>query len=185
MNICFDCGGGVKMLAKPGRMYYPSTSSDREERVSCEIPPELKIPTCVECGTVNEDVFLKAKLDKIYLATVKNGGLKYAMINYIDNSIHMMFKRPKTFGSAAEILLQLFVYLDLRYFAIHKEKMDSIFMTRAWIDCVQNKAKIGNCLSKLNDLDLGEVIEMYRIFVDRFVFVEGASLVSPVQEVQE
>ena len=157
------------MLAKPGRMYYNISDC------CFEIPPELKIPTCIKCGTVNEDVWLKTKLEKISASASKNGGLRHATLNYIDESIRNIFKRPKMYGEAIEILLQLFVYLELRHFIVYKEKMKSnIYDTDSW-KIVQNTAKLGNTFERLSKLDLDDVvIPLYRVFVDHFVFVEGA-----------
>lgn len=172
MDVCFDCGGKIKLIAKPGRMHY------LEDGKQGEIPQELKLPTCIDCGSINEnDVFVKTKLEKITRNSQSNN-LRQSMLSFIDETIRdMLSPRYAMFGDQCEITLQLLTLLDMRQFIIYRETKRNGNYTNPqhlFTEMVMGHFKIGNAFSRLKDTNPNEFIEQCRVFVDRLVFVEDA-----------
>jgi hypothetical protein len=98
MHICFACGGKLKVIAKPGRMYEDETGE------LYEIPAELKIPTCLDCGTPHEDTFITGRIERSVASQKKiDPGLRIKMLRYIDKHLRDVFKRPAMWGGAEAV----------------------------------------------------------------------------------
>jgi len=92
MNTCFDCGGKLKLIAKPGRLAF----DDIDENEYYEIPAELKISTCLDCGEPNIDNFVKMKIDHSIESQKKvKPSTKLLQLRYINNKLEDLLYRYK------------------------------------------------------------------------------------------
>lgn len=103
MHICVDCGGMRKMIAKPGRMTW-------EGEELYEIPQEVKIATCVECGTPFEDAYFKGRVSRAILAQKNaNPGFRVNMLRYIDKTIRNAILRPGMYVGTSSAALETMI----------------------------------------------------------------------------
>lgn len=114
MNICFECGGKLKLISKAGRMAW-----DGDDLY--EIPIELKISTCLDCGQPFEDAFIKHKIVNAIKAQKKiKPSSRLLQLRWIDNFIDTMLKKPKIFGNKAAIYCQVVLLLEFRELLLSK-----------------------------------------------------------------
>ena len=110
MNTCFECGGKLKVVAKPGRMAW----DDDDELY--EIPQELKISVCLECGQPFEDDFVKVKIQRAIEAQKKQApSQRLKTLRWIDKQLNSMFKRTGMYASSNEAFwVQVLLLLEFR-----------------------------------------------------------------------
>lgn len=114
MDTCFECGGKLKVVSKPGRMAW-----DEDELF--EIPVELKISTCIECGESFEDGFVKAKIANAIRGQKKSKpGPRLLQLRWIDKQIDSMLSRPKAYGNKASVYCQTIRLLEFRELLLSK-----------------------------------------------------------------
>lgn len=114
MDTCFECGGKLKLIAKPGRLAW-----DGDDLY--EIPVELKISTCLDCGQPFEDGFVKAKIANAIRGQKKSKpGSRLLQLRWIDNFIDSMLKRPQMFGDHSSIYCQTILLLEFREILLTK-----------------------------------------------------------------
>lgn len=108
MNICFECGGKLKLIAKPGRVTYDEDGNGE----LWEIPQELKITTCLDCGSLQEDNFVAAKILRSIEGQKKSLiGYKLKTLRWIYSSASDLFDRP---GNRSSLYSQTILLLDFR-----------------------------------------------------------------------
>lgn len=136
MHICLECGGKLKLVAKPGRMVW-----DGEDLF--EIPAELKISACVECGQPFEDAFIRGKINNAVKAQkrMKHPPPRLLYLRWIDNFLDNMFKRPSMYGDVDSVYGQTILCLSLRELILakgspppHRKIADALhlFMQKRW-----------------------------------------------------
>lgn len=114
MDTCFECGGKLKIVSKPGRMTW-------DENDLYEIPTELKISTCIECGQPFEDTFVKTKIANAIRAQKKiKPNPKLLQLRWIDSFLDNMFKCPKMYGNKTAIYCQTILLLEFRELLLSK-----------------------------------------------------------------
>ena len=115
MDTCFECGGKLKLIAKHGRMVW-------DEDKLYEIPPELKISACVECGQPHVDKFVTGRLQKIIEAqrNVKPSQ-RLLYLRWIDNRLEEIFRRTLMWAVTIEALYsQVLTLLEFRELILTK-----------------------------------------------------------------
>ena len=118
MHICFECGGRLKLVAKPGRMAW-----DGDDLY--EIPSELKISACLDCGQPHEDEFLKKKLQRSIDAQKKiKPNTRLIYLRWIDTFLDKMFCRPSMYGDANVIYSQTLLCLAFRELILSRGEKD-------------------------------------------------------------
>lgn len=118
MDICFECGGKLQLISKAGRMAW-----DGDELY--EIPVELKISTCLDCGQSFEDSFVKQKIVNAVSAQKRlKPNPRLLQLRWIDNFIDTMLKQPKVFGNKAAIYCQVILLLKFRELLLSKGVSD-------------------------------------------------------------
>lgn len=118
MHLCFECGGVLKLISKPGRMTWDGD-------LLYEIPPELKISACIECGQPHEDDFLKARLQKIIEAQKKvKPSTRLLCLRWVDTSLDRMLKRPAMYGDCSSVAIQACLLLQFREMLLSKGEED-------------------------------------------------------------
>lgn len=152
--LCLDCGGNIKYIAKPGRMIW-----DQEELY--EVPPELKIPTCLECGSIQEDIFVKAKMAKtIQSQRTNKPGARLYLLRHVDKSIRNVLNRPAAYGDASSVLATIKTYLEMREAILVKGELAPSAankLSRDFINFLKKRFPKMNSLAYLNSLDLDDV----------------------------
>lgn len=114
MHICFECGGKLKVIAKSGRMAWDGTDL-------YEIPVELKISTCLECGLHFEDSFVKVKIANSIRGQKKvKPSPRLLQLRWIDNFLDEMLKRPAMYGDSSSVYCQTLLLLELRELFLSK-----------------------------------------------------------------
>lgn len=114
MNICFECGGELKLISKSGRLAW-----DDDELY--EIPVELKISTCLECGQSFEDAFVKNKILNAVRGQKKSKpGPRLLQLRWIDKCIDAMLKFPKMHGNKTSVYCQVILLLEFREMLLSK-----------------------------------------------------------------
>lgn len=114
MNICFECGGKLKSIAKLGRTTWDGSDF-------YEIPLELKISTCLECGQHFEDSFVKAKIANAVRGQKKvKPNPRLLHLRWIDTFIDEMLKRPGMYGDTSAVYCQTLLLLEFRELFLSK-----------------------------------------------------------------
>ncbi len=114
MDTCFECGGKVKLIAKIGRTIF-------DDNLFYEIPPELKIPTCVECGYLLEDEFTQSKINNAIRSQKEvKPNSRLLQLRWIDDFIKLIFQQPKSFGNRAAVYCQVILLLKFRELLLSK-----------------------------------------------------------------
>lgn len=128
MDTCFDCGGKLKIVAKPGRMVW-----DNDELY--EVPTEVKISACLDCGQPLKDAFMKNKLQNSIAAQKKTKpNVRLLHLRWIDKLLFEMFKRPRMFGNKCAVLCQTLLLLESREMIISRgEQSKHKEIHEAWI----------------------------------------------------
>lgn len=115
MNICLECGGRLRLVAKPGRLVW----NDDE---LFEIPSELKISTCLQCGQSLEDLFVSAKLKKSIAGQIKtNPGQKLLLLRWIDKTL---YRSIETAVDARTLYTQVILFLKFREIVLSRAEDD-------------------------------------------------------------
>lgn len=169
MNICFECGGKVKLITKAGRLVW-----DEEELF--EIPTEFKIPTCLECGHCHEDVFVQTRLNKSIVGQKKiKPGFKLLMLRWIDYRLEDMFDKPSSYGKALDILSQIKLLLTMREMVLSKGESDkkNIISNRIFSFLHKKWPKTKESIENINLLDIDtEFSASMKEFCDVWIFAE-------------
>lgn len=166
MHLCFACGGSLKLIAKPGRM----TEDDAEELF--EIPAELKIPTCLECGATHEDEFIAARIQRAIDSQKKQDpGLRIKMLRYLDDCTRTVLKFPRMWGDLPAVEAIILTNLETRQALLEKgEPSNPRKVIDAYIAFGRKRfPKHDKCTNPFhdNDLDLHEeYAPMMREFCD-------------------
>jgi hypothetical protein len=114
MNTCFECGGKLKMIAKAGRL----AESDND---LFEIPAELRLPTCISCGSTFEDEFTAKRIDNaISSQKSTNPGAKLRTLRWIDSQIRKILTSPRQYGGNVGVTTQILLMLQMRNVTISK-----------------------------------------------------------------
>lgn len=119
MDTCFQCGGKLKAIAKAGRMAY---GPDEEDDELYEIPSELKISTCLDCGWLfEEEVWLK--IQRAVEAQKKCApGYRVDMLRFVDKRIRDILDRPAFYGNQPAVELVVLQLLIVREAVVRKGK---------------------------------------------------------------
>lgn len=118
MAVCIDCGGRVKLITKAGRMAW-------HDNELYEIPQEIKIPTCLECGQPSEDVFVKAKIDRALEGQKKQKpSVRLLQLRYLDKYLTQIFKTPGMFGDHKTVYALIIATLEFREIVISKGQVN-------------------------------------------------------------
>lgn len=119
MHICLECGGKLKVIAKTGRLTWDGNDL-------YEIPPEIKITTCINCGQPLEDAFLRAKLKKSIEAQKRVApGMKLMMLRWVDERLDAMFQRTRMWAhDGSSLITQVLLLLEFRELVLSKGAAD-------------------------------------------------------------
>jgi hypothetical protein len=146
MDTCFECGGTLKIVAKPGRL-----TSD--ENLLYEIPSELKISTCTNCGEAFEDSFIKVKIaNSVESQKKSNPSAKLLYLRWIHTFIDNMLTRPGMYGTDIAVYCQLLLLLEMRELILSKGTNDKSDEIRDAIHLSLQKTwpKLGSLVLPLN-----------------------------------
>lgn len=171
MDTCFQCGGKLKIVAKPGRMAYGIEDENDE---LYEIPAELRISTCTVCGWMFEDEYWM-KIQRACDAQRKCApGMRVEMLRHIDKFIRSVIERPGMFGTVEAVEATILTLLNVRTAVLDKGKTkdQSILMQEYRKFLSARIPNMGNTHEKFYALDLNEeVAPMLSEFCDVWVNV--------------
>lgn len=160
MDTCFECGGKLRVAAKPGRMVW-----DDDELY--EIPTEIKISACLKCGQPHEDSFMKAKLSNSIEAQKKvKPSPKLLHLRWVHKFLDNMFDHPRMFGNRCAVLCQMLTLLECREMILTRgESAKHDELHRAWIKFAHQRWNCGN-LAYPTKISMEELVPALREFCD-------------------
>lgn len=165
MHICFECGGKLEIISKSGRMAW----ADDE---LYEIPVELKISTCLECGQPCEDLFVKNKIANTIRGQKKNKpGPRLLQLRWVDKCIDTVLKNPKNYGNKSAVCCQIVLLLQFREVLLSKgEQANTKNIYIALRKCLQKHWSQPNTTILLKGISLEkELVPVLREFCDVWI----------------
>lgn len=123
MNICFACGSKLKLIAKPGRLIW----DDQDDNdLLWEIPQEIKIPVCIDCGFILEEPFWKKKVTRSIESQKKvKPSTRLAQLRWIDQTLEGLLENPETYALTLDgLFARIILSLQFREIAMSKGLSD-------------------------------------------------------------
>lgn len=151
------------MIMKPGRLSW-------QDDELFEIPNELKLPTCIQCGQVYEDPFLVARLQKALQSQKKmTPGPKLLSLRWIHRRIDSIFDRPEMWASDGQSLFeQIVTYLEFRELILYRGVIeDERCVLNFAVNFMQKKFKTGN--PNFNSIELTKLVPIFRELCDVWI----------------
>ena len=129
MTNCFQCGGALKLIAKPGRTVYDLYTAN-----SWEIPRDLSITTCLECGFRYDWLISNKLVNVINSQKSGNHSPKLMSLRQIDSFIHSQLLTPMDPLRLEGIILSSLLFRENIYRDISFIEIESSFMK--WLEAV-------------------------------------------------
>lgn len=108
MDVCFECGGKLKLIAKPNRTVWC-------DGYVFELAADMKMQTCISCGRFHEDAYYRAKIAKTVAGQRKNNpGQRLIMLSWVDKALQSRFCRPQAYAGARGLYSETILLLEFR-----------------------------------------------------------------------
>lgn len=107
------CDGFVENVKNPGRLI-------RDEAVLYEIPEAMAIPTCLECGVIQDDEVNHQKIFKVIETQKTNKSWRLEMLRYISLNLDTVLFSPQDFGDCGMVYSTVLTLMDMREAVLSK-----------------------------------------------------------------